>query len=84
MSYRVDTKKSMWDHGSFPLIIRNLEMSDSGTYVCEVENMPKRVVELWVFRCEYNRPGVQTPLADLLSPTPIPPLKPGPELMVLQ
>lgn len=46
---RVDSKKALWSTGSFPLIISKLELSDKGTYVCEVEGRTIAEVDLQVF-----------------------------------
>ncbi|XP_049628453.1 T-cell surface glycoprotein CD4 [Suncus etruscus] len=62
---RVDSKRTQWNTGSFPLIINKLELKDKGTYVCEVEGKIVTEVDLQVFAVgqgssiQWQRPGSQ-------------------------
>ncbi|KAL1790520.1 T-cell surface glycoprotein CD4 [Sigmodon hispidus] len=49
MFNRFDSRSTLWDRGLFPLIINKVQLEDSDTYICEVDNQ-RTEVELWVFR----------------------------------
>ncbi|XP_054552455.1 T-cell surface glycoprotein CD4 isoform X2 [Talpa occidentalis] len=64
---RVDSKKTTWSQGYYPLIISKLKQEDTGIYICEVGDQ-KTKVQLLVFRLTH-RPSDRVIVGQSLSVT---------------